>query len=294
LLSSDRAQEDDHDASLCVIDMLLEKVSKACVHDIYQVTPIRGHSCHFVVLFDKTSHLCTCLLLINRGIFCRHFFAVMLSTESACFHLGLVAKRWFKESDCSNLADVLNSMSAVYITSNSDIPQECNSENNSFDQIVKLRGNYMFAEPFREIVNKRYRYVSYFLFCYEIIIIKVIQLWFFLLLCTRYGVSQGLTKQAMDLAIETNTDEELNRILRQWIAQKKIHSLHSDEYNQPVIILNPEHVRTKGASSKRIKSAFENTKASKETTKASNMKKVCVTLFFSVYYIAYLYYNYIF
>jgi hypothetical protein len=162
LSSSDGAQEDNHDASLCVIDMLLEKVSEACVQNIYKVTPIRGHSCHFVVLFDKTSHLCSCLLLISHGIVCRHFFAVMLSTESACFHLGLVAKRWFKESDYSKLADVLNSMPAVYITNDSDIPQECNPDNNSFDHLIKLRGNYVFTEPLREIVNKRYWYVSYF------------------------------------------------------------------------------------------------------------------------------------
>ena len=97
----------------------------------------------------------------------------------------------------------------------------------------------------------------------------------------------------MDLAIETNSDEELNRMLRQWIAQKKVISL-SDEKDKPVIIINPEHVRTKGAPKKRIKSALETTKASKETTKVSNIKRVCITLFFSVYYTAYLYYSNIF
>jgi hypothetical protein len=97
----------------------------------------------------------------------------------------------------------------------------------------------------------------------------------------------------MELAIATNTDEELNRILRQWIAQKKLLLPHSDENNKPVIIMNPERVHTKGAPSKRIKSALETTKASKDT-KASNMKKVCVTLLFGVHYTFYLYDSYIF
>ena len=31
---------------------------------------------HHVILLDEGTHLCTCLLLVNKGLVCRHFFRV--------------------------------------------------------------------------------------------------------------------------------------------------------------------------------------------------------------------------
>jgi hypothetical protein len=97
------------------------------------------------------------MLLINRGIVCRHFFAVMLFTQSACFHLGLISKRWFKESNYTKIAKALDSMPAFYISSNSDELQESSTNNNSFDHLTTLRRNDVFVEPLRQVVDKRYR-----------------------------------------------------------------------------------------------------------------------------------------
>jgi hypothetical protein len=84
----------------------------------------------------------------------------------------------------------------------------------------------------------------------------------------------------MDLAIATNTDEELNRMLRQWISQKKLLLPHSNEDSETIVIANPNRVRTKGAPSKRIKSQLETAKKhnsnAKTAEEVADIKKVCL------------------
>jgi hypothetical protein len=35
--------------------------------------------------------------LVARGLVCRHFFSVMLSSNKAMFHIGLIPDRWYNE-----------------------------------------------------------------------------------------------------------------------------------------------------------------------------------------------------
>ncbi|KAI7817786.1 hypothetical protein BC939DRAFT_464704 [Gamsiella multidivaricata] len=43
------------------------------------------------------SYFCTCLLLQNTEIVCRHFFCVMQGDSRCKYRISLVLKRWFKE-----------------------------------------------------------------------------------------------------------------------------------------------------------------------------------------------------
>ena len=50
---------------------------------------------HYVVLLNDDTHLYTCLLLINKGLICRHFFCVATYSQTAIFHITLISPRWY-------------------------------------------------------------------------------------------------------------------------------------------------------------------------------------------------------
>ena len=58
---------------------------------------------HFVILLHDRSHICTCLMILNRGLICRHFFQVMIRSQQAKFSIFLIKRRWFKLEVANNL-----------------------------------------------------------------------------------------------------------------------------------------------------------------------------------------------
>ncbi|CAG8642328.1 16535_t:CDS:2 [Cetraspora pellucida] len=46
-------------------------------------------------LNHTSTHLCTCLTLINCEVVCRHFFAIMMVSKVAKFHIGNISHRWY-------------------------------------------------------------------------------------------------------------------------------------------------------------------------------------------------------
>ena len=47
----------------------------------------------------NSSHLCSCLAVVTRGIVCRHYFSLMIHTYTAAFHIRLIRQRWYKSSE---------------------------------------------------------------------------------------------------------------------------------------------------------------------------------------------------
>jgi len=85
---------------------------KACFTSIFQhvnqneVKEIWGISVqntqkfkHFILLMNNSSHLCSCLATVTRGIVCRHYFSLMMHTHTAAFHIRLIRQRWYKSSE---------------------------------------------------------------------------------------------------------------------------------------------------------------------------------------------------
>ena len=85
---------------------------KACIKSIFnyvnqdEVKEIWGISVqntqkfkHFIFLMNNSSHLCSCLSTITRGLVCRHYFSLMIYTCTAAFHIQLIRQRWFKNSE---------------------------------------------------------------------------------------------------------------------------------------------------------------------------------------------------
>lgn len=48
-----------------------------------------------MILLNEGTHLCTCLLLINKGLICRHFFRVGTYSQHATFHISMIPNRWY-------------------------------------------------------------------------------------------------------------------------------------------------------------------------------------------------------
>ena len=83
----------------------------------------------------------------------------------------------------------------------------------------------------------------------------------------KYNQGFGYAKRAVDLALEIGCENELNKILQNWIKEKEKEKSGSNKENQP-IISNSYQMCTKGALKKHIKSALENT-----TTKQQRINK---------------------
>jgi hypothetical protein len=79
---------------------LLSDIDPKAIISIYEVYKQldfkKKHTNHVLLLQDK-SYLCTCLLLQNSGIACRHFFKVMQYDRQCTYHIKLIPRRWYKE-----------------------------------------------------------------------------------------------------------------------------------------------------------------------------------------------------
>jgi hypothetical protein len=88
---------------------LISKVNNENILEVWRVNYLT-HSSNskpqFVILLLDHGHVCTCLLILNRGLVCRHFFQVMIRSTKAQFSISLIKRRWFKlENQISSLND---------------------------------------------------------------------------------------------------------------------------------------------------------------------------------------------
>jgi hypothetical protein len=76
---------------------------------------VNTKSVNYVALFQGHSHICTCLLLAGKGLICRHFFQVILQSESAKFAFNLIKSRWYKKDVDLQKINVLEHSSGIII-----------------------------------------------------------------------------------------------------------------------------------------------------------------------------------
>ncbi|CAG8610312.1 12499_t:CDS:2 [Ambispora leptoticha] len=76
------------------------------------------HSRLHVFLLKDGSYICSCMLLVNRGYPCRHFFRVMAYSSAAKFSINFVAKRWLLEKYQDNDLGIqpLVNLSTVFLS----------------------------------------------------------------------------------------------------------------------------------------------------------------------------------
>ncbi|CAB4399477.1 unnamed protein product [Rhizophagus irregularis] len=147
---------------------------------------------NIVVLFTDGTHLCTCLETITKGIICRHFWRVMLYSSLAQFHIRIIPVRWYNNSVLTNLdINLENSpiLTAVESSNTTLLPQ-VNFTLQSLQQFQRSDHNEI-------IINKNLPQRN------------------------RFGIAFSTAKTAVNIAIETNSDVELIRLLKEFIATKR-------------------------------------------------------------------------
>ena len=89
-------REQEQDIRQVLFKSLIEDVAQETVLEVWHVraTGTSGIG-HYVVLLNDDSHLCICLLLLNKDLIYYHFFHVATYSQLATFHITLISSRWY-------------------------------------------------------------------------------------------------------------------------------------------------------------------------------------------------------
>ena len=179
---------------------------------------------HYVVLLNDGTHLCTCLLLINKGLICRHFFCVATYSQTAIFHITLISPRWYLEPNIEQEA-LIQQLSAIILCSNSeDLP----IPNSTFKHLFSIRSTI--CNPYLTTTKSN----------------KII-----------YAELFGLSKKVINSAIKADMYWELSDMFKTFLydIQNKIDKNQTGDYITDVN--NPNITKHKGRPPKRLKSNVE-------------------------------------
>ena len=189
---------------------------------------------HFVILLCDKSHICTCLMILNRGLVCRHFFQVMIRSKQAQFSISLIKKRWLKlevnESQLSNPKTHNNLDEYVDVNGQSS----CIKESTVLDE---LRDDSYFINDINVKINARHLYSNLF----------------------------GLGRKIAQIATEKHRSDVLD-VFNQILEELYDDDDTSEVANESNRILNPHIVKSKGRPrNKRYKSSVETNKDSSKS-----------------------------
>jgi hypothetical protein len=156
---------------------------------IYRVGGLSRKS-NLVALFNDGTHICTCLETITKGIICRHFWHVMLYSSAATFHISIIPVRWYKDEILMKFDNVLeNSPVLTAISTNNATPYEVNF---TLESLRHIQGSDH-KESIQQVIPQR----------------------------NRFGVAFSTAKTAINIALETKSDNELVQMLKSFILSKK-------------------------------------------------------------------------
>ena len=93
---SDGIREQQQDIRQILFRSLVKNIPPEAILEVWFVRATGTHGIgHYVILLNEGTHLCTCLLLINKGLVCRHFFRVGTYSQYATFHISMIPNRWY-------------------------------------------------------------------------------------------------------------------------------------------------------------------------------------------------------
>ncbi|CAG8792486.1 20490_t:CDS:2, partial [Gigaspora rosea] len=174
--------EDMFDASIIELNQLIDGLDQTKIYELWRITTIDQKSIHFIVLYENNVHLCTCLTLINHGLVCHHFFAVMLCSKSARFHIGLILQRWYLDTLVEDASISLEPAIVVGLNSLSDASK--NITHMDFSTLENIHGKHVFSKSVHHEMIHRHQ----------------------------WGKGFGMMKKTLNLAIMTNKTKELYKI----------------------------------------------------------------------------------
>ena len=98
--------EDLYDFRQTYLMALINSIPIDMIKEIWRITPYMApNSYQHIIILDDGTHLCTCLLLVSRGIIiCRHYFKLMVENPNA--HVIMMPTRWFQNELWKNLENI--------------------------------------------------------------------------------------------------------------------------------------------------------------------------------------------
>src|SRR6266487_2235532 len=93
-------REQEQDVRQILFSSLIKTIPHEAILEVWSVraTGTQGIG-HYLILLNEGTHLCTCLLLINKGLLCRHFLRVGTYSQYATFHVSMIPSRWYLNPD---------------------------------------------------------------------------------------------------------------------------------------------------------------------------------------------------
>ncbi len=86
-----RIREQEQDTRQILFRSLAGTIPLEAILEVWYVRATRTQGTgHYVILLNEGTHICTCLLLINKGLICRHFFRVGTYSQNATFHISII------------------------------------------------------------------------------------------------------------------------------------------------------------------------------------------------------------
>jgi hypothetical protein len=183
--------------------------------EVWKIRRIGGLSCkeNLVALFSDGTHICTCMETVTKGIVCRHFWRVMLYSSNARFHISLIPARWYKDEILMKLDVALeNSPIIKAIESSSEATTVPLTVDFTLQTLQHLQGLFHNKENVQRIIPQR----------------------------NRFGIAFSTAKTAINIALETRSNNELVKLLKDFILTKQRGRNGSDSENN-VDMENSEH-----------------------------------------------------
>ncbi|KAK3821048.1 MAG: hypothetical protein J3Q66DRAFT_326076 [Benniella sp.] len=77
---------------------MMAKIKPNKIQEVFKVFRQRAEGRpQYVVLLKDRSFLCSCLMLQNAGIVCRHAFLLIRQNPMFRYHISMIPRRWFRE-----------------------------------------------------------------------------------------------------------------------------------------------------------------------------------------------------
>jgi len=236
--------EDSYDVKQILLKSMIVEVGEKNIQEVWKITDmmiIDPISFFYSCITNITSYLCSCMSNITRGIVCRHYFRIMMTSAVAGFQIQMVPPRWYT----NNQRDENVAAEACYFI-NQEVTQ-------NFSGVI-LTPN-LSTVPIT---------VTNVLRCTAKKKIK-------------YGEVWGLARQAAQLAVEHDTHSEILCWLKQFITRHKeiIITRNQDLECSAQVEVNKENVENPLVSRRKGRPETKRYKA--PTEKKSRARYTCKT-----------------
>ncbi|GBC48226.2 hypothetical protein GLOIN_2v1474313 [Rhizophagus irregularis DAOM 181602=DAOM 197198] len=223
-------REDHYEIAKILLGDISATITKSEIVEIWRIVVSCGLKNQYVVLLSDGSHRCTCNLLITHGYPCRHFYKILRTSPNAKWHVGLISSRWYKDDKIAS--NSITQQAPISICSSEDNATN-NITNFNLGHITKIRGSELYTPILQELNNNR----------------------------IKYGRAHGMLKKAINLALATNSYEELIGMCQDFLVRKQ-DTLDQNRVketldNEELDVVNSIITVRKGRPPGRVKSAVE-------------------------------------